>query len=194
MGERSRPPVTRFEYSARDWQVGGAAASLYDTFATAGRFVFTMWIGAPRARRPNLRNARVVTGGFVVTGSVLGLATGAIAAAEELPDGGDAAAVFIGTFFGVLVLGGLIGAGFAMILVNYVERARDEVVRVDWLKDVGDVDRDKQMEAFIDSLQPVRRGHYYDEYFAARGRGDAPKDAHASARRRLPRNSSSSSG
>lgn len=183
MTTENKVKISRPDYSPRDFEIGGAAASLYQMFAWSGQKVFAVLIGGRRASRSTLRNVRVAVGGALA----LGLASATIALiiamiAVGVFHGSDD--VIVGAPVGVGLLMTLVGFGTAWILIWYVERVRDEALRGVWLQDVGESESRSKMETSIDALAPIRRGRYYDEYFAARQRTQAPSEAHATAIRR----------
>lgn len=168
-------------YAAVELDFGGIGGAAYSLFNKAGFAFVALAVGTQRASGIRLRNRRIEWGAFFMIGTIAGLAIALIYV-------GDPGATFewrtaFKAFFVSFLFCGMGGVFVGWSLIAYVERVRDAAVRSLWVADVDD-DFTRAMETSIDELTPIDRGYYYDEYFAARDRGQLPAEAHATGHRR----------
>lgn len=173
----------RPDASARDFDVGGATASLYDAFAGFGLLVFAFLIGDRRASRPPLRQARVIVGGAAAVAALIAV-VGVVAHLAGLRSQGEVGVSdILGPVLGGGVLGAMMGMFLAWIVLGYVEHVRDETLRPGLAKEFGDEVSDAvpNMLRAVGDMDLFRRGRYYDAYSAARVKGLSVRDAHGVA-------------
>jgi hypothetical protein len=185
MHKPNRSPSDLADASPQAFELGGAAASLYDIFAKVGLYFFTFLIGAPRSRRPLLRNSRVVAGGAISVGFVCGLCSGIINEFNQHKIYGHwYFDEFFAPFCVAAILGVIVGIAGAVGLLWYVEELRNEALHELWLIAMEEASGRAEAEVIVDNLRGVRRSRYYREFFLAIDRGQERTDAHASAIRR----------